>query len=291
MLLKSPEMRPPKQGLGWVLCPTRVTPNDQVLSLAKPQISSLIADSHGPSSGDYCTGDDIQVLRLDTVYREMFPVAFPSESDPFSISNVTKAIASFERTIISAGSGYDRYHYGGEDQAISDSAKRGEVLFFSEPLSCFRCHGGVNFSVATEFEGRSRGEVQFHNTGLYNVAGALSYPLPNVGRYEYTLRSEDVGKFKAPTLRNVPLTAPYMHDGSAKTFDEVLDHYSAGGRTILGSPYAGEGLHNPNKDPLIRGFKLSPPQDRTDLIAFLESLTDEEVVHDQRFGNPWKITK
>jgi cytochrome c peroxidase len=118
----------------------------------------------------------------------------------------------------------------------------------------------------------------------------LSYPAPNVGIYEYTSRPEDVGKFKVPTLRNIALTAPYMHDGSAKTLDAVLNHYSAGGRTIVGSPYAGDGFHNPNKDPLIRGFTLSL-EERTDLIAFLESLTDEEVIHDQRFGNPWENRK
>ena len=114
----------------------------------------------------------------------------------------------------------------------------------------------------------------------------MSYPAPNLGIYEYTSKREDVGKFKAPTLRNIGLTAPYMHDGSAKTLNDVLDHYSAGGRTIVDLPYAGEGFHNPNKDPLIRGFKLSA-QERADLIAFLESLTDDEVIHDQRFVNPW----
>ena len=96
-----------------------------------------------------------------------------------------------------------------------------------------------------------------------------------------------MGKFKTPTLRNIALTAPYMHDGSAPTLEAVLDHYSAGGRTILDSPYAGEGFHNPNKDSLIRGFKLSA-QDRTDLIAFLQSLTDESVLHDQRFESLWQ---
>jgi cytochrome c peroxidase len=220
----------------------------------------------------------------------MFPAAFPTEADPFTISNVTKAIASFERTIISASSPYDRYHYDGDDQAVPESAKRGEALFFSEPLSCFRCHGGFNFTDATDFEGRKSGEIPFHNTGLYNVAGAFSYPQPNVGIYEYTKRPEDIGKFKVPTLRNIALTAPYMHDGSAKTLDDVLDHYSAGGRTITGSPNAGDGFHNPNKDLLIRGFKLSA-QERADLIAFLQSLTDEEVIHDAKYGNPWKNQK
>jgi len=228
----------------------------------------------------------LDVLRSDSLYRITFPAAFPGDPDPFTIQNAMKAIAAFERTIISASSPYDRYHYGSDDKAISDSAKRGEVLFFSERLSCFRCHGGFNFSDATDFEGRRRGETQFHNTGLYNIAGPISYPVPNLGIYEYTSKQEDVGKFKAPTLRNIALTAPYLHDGSAKTLDDVLDHYSAGGRTIVGSPNAGEGFHNPNKDPLIRGFKLSA-QERADLIAFLKSLTDDEVIHDQSFANPW----
>ena len=229
----------------------------------------------------------LQILRLDPAYREMFAAAFPSESDPFTIENVTKAIACFERTIISARSPYDRYHYDRDDSAVSDSAKRGEVLFFSESLSCFRCHGGFNFSDASDYEGRRGREIQFHNTGLYNVAGATSYPQPNIGIYEYTKQSGDVGKFKTPTLRNIALTAPYMHDGSARTLDEVLDHYSSGGRTIANAANAGEGFHNPNKDPLIRGFKLSQT-DRADLIAFLQSLTDQSVIHDEKFADPRK---
>jgi cytochrome c peroxidase len=264
------------------------------LTWSNPNEHSLEHQALTPMFGDHpvelgLTGKGeafLDVLRSDSLYRILFPAAFPGDPDPFTIQNVTKAIASFERTIISAGSPYDRYHYEGDDKTISDSAKRGEVLFFSEPLSCFRCHGGFNFSDAPDFEGRRGREIQFHNTGLYNIAGAMSYPAPNLGIYEYTLKQEDVGKFKAPTLRNIALTAPYMHDGSAKTLNDVLDHYSAGGRTIVGSANAGEGFRNPNKDPLIRGFKLSA-QERADLIAFLESLTDDEVIHDQRFANPW----
>lgn len=230
--------------------------------------------------------DFVRVIRSDAFYVKAFPLAFPEDPDPFTIANVTKAIASFERTIISAASPYDRYHFGGDDKAISDSAKRGETLFFSEPLSCFRCHGGFNFTDATDFEGRKGAEIQFHNTGLYNLAGSLSYPSPNVGIYEHTLQPKDVGKFKAPTLRNIALTAPYMHDGSVETLEGVLDHYSAGGRTIKEPPYTGNGFDNPNKDALIRGFKLTA-QDRVDLIAFLQSLTDDAIIHDLRFANPW----
>jgi cytochrome c peroxidase len=104
----------------------------------------------------------------------------------------------------------------------------------------------------------------------------MSYPAPNVGIYEFTKQTADVGKFKAPTLRNIALTAPYMHDGSIPTLEGVLDHYAAGGRAN----------GNPNKDALIGGFQLSE-QDRADLIAFLNTLTDDAVIHDPVFANPW----
>jgi len=197
------------------------------------------------------------------------------------------AIACFERSIISARSPYDRYHYGGDDTAVSESGKRGEILFFSQNLACFRCHGGFYFSEGTTSAARAPHEIEFHNTGLYNVRGAISYPAPNVGTFEFTKSAKDVGKFKAPTLRNIALTAPYMHDGSIATLEGVLDHYAAGGRTINGGPHAGVGHDNPNKDALIQGFPLSTGE-REDLIHFLETLIDAEALKDERFSNPWR---
>src|SRR5579885_1976332 len=225
-------------------------------------------------------------IRSDPKYRRLFAAAFPADQDPFTIPNVTKAIACFERSLISARSPYDRYHYGGDDSAVSESAKRGEILFFSQQIACFRCHGGFNFSDATVSESNPGREIEFHNTGLYNLKGRFSYPAPNLGIYEFTKSPGDVGKFKAPTLRNIALTAPYMHDGSIATLEGVLDHYAAGGRTIVSGINAGIGHDNPNKDPLIAGFQLSDQQ-RADLIAFLHSLTDDMVLHDSRFANPW----
>jgi cytochrome c peroxidase len=229
-------------------------------------------------------------LRSERKYRALFARAFDSEPDPFSIDHVTQALATFERTIISARSPYDRYHNERDNAAIPEAARRGETLFFSQPLSCFRCHSGFSFSGAVDFEGRSEGNGEgrsaFHNTGLYNLAGALSYPPPNTGIYEVTRKPEDVGKFKAPTLRNIALTAPYMHDGSAATLEDVIAHYAAGGRTIASGPYQGIGHDNPNKSPTVRGFTLGPEQ-RDDLLAFLRSLTDDSLLHDPRFANPW----
>jgi cytochrome c peroxidase len=128
--------------------------------------------------------------------------------------------------------------------------------------------------------------IEFHNTGLYNLRGPLSYPTDNTGAFEVTRNAADAGKFKAPTLRNVAVTAPYMHDGSVATLEDAIDHYAAGGRTIATGEYAGVGRENPNKSSSIRGFTLTKDQ-RADLIAFLQSLTDEALLKDPRFGNPW----
>ncbi|HLK66657.1 MAG TPA: di-heme enzyme [Bryobacteraceae bacterium] len=225
-------------------------------------------------------------LNSDPKYRELFERAFPESADRITVANVTKAIACFERSIISARSPWDRYHYERDESAISDAAKRGEILFFSQPLSCFRCHGGFNFSSATVSDGHEPQGSDFHNTGLYNMPGETSYPAPNVGIFEFTRNPKDVGKFKAPTLRNIALTAPYMHDGSIATLEDVIEHYAAGGRTVRSGAYAGVGRDNPNKDPLVGGSQLSD-QDRSDLVEFLKSLTDRAVLRDSRFANPW----
>jgi cytochrome c peroxidase len=227
--------------------------------------------------------DLLRLIRSDATYRALFPQAFPGEANAFTIGNVAKAIASFERTVVSAGSAYDRFHFLSDTNAIPESAKRGEFLFFLDygGPSCFRCHGGFNFSDAA-----GSSPVEFHNTGLYNLAGPLSYPAPNLGIYERTGRTADVGKFKAPTLRNIALTAPYMHDGSIPTLEDVVDHYAAGGRTIGGGPFAGVGRDNPAKDKLIHGFFMTP-RNRADLVAFLTSLTDKGVTRDEKFADPW----
>jgi cytochrome c peroxidase len=227
-------------------------------------------------------------IARDTVYERLVPLAFPAADAPYTMTNVVRAIAAFERTIISVQSPYDRYRYGGEPGAISEAAKRGETFFFSgQRGSCFQCHGGWNFNGELRYEGRTDARAAFFNTGLYNLPGESSYPAPNTGIHHVTNRPEDMGKFRAPTLRNVAVTAPYMHDGSIKTLDEVLDHYAAGGRTILSGPYAGIGHDNPNKAPNVHGFAFAGTE-KQDLIAFLESLTDSAFLRNPALSNPWK---
>lgn len=217
----------------------------------------------------------LDALQRDPVYQNLFPQVFGNGEDIFTLENVTKAIAAFERTIISARSPYDRYRWDGDSSAISDSAKRGELLFSSsERAGCFQCHGGWNFS-SIRFEGSPARQNENTSRNAFFNTGASSYDPPNRGVYEYTQRPEDVGKFKPPTLRNIALTAPYMHDGSLRTLEEVVDHYAAGGR-----------LDHPNKSRILRPFRLTA-EEKHDLIEFLKTLTDEEVGRDPRWSDPW----
>src|SRR5580704_9220752 len=144
----------------------------------------------------------LDAVRRDPIYRARFPKAFPGSADPYTLANVIKAIAAFERSIVSMRSPYDHYRWGGDSSAISAAAKRGELLFFSsERGGCFQCHAGWNFSSAIQFEGSPVAHGRFFNTGV------SPYAAPNRGLFEQTGRTEDIGKFQAPSLRNVAITA------------------------------------------------------------------------------------
>jgi cytochrome c peroxidase len=234
-------------------------------------------------------------LRADATYQSLFAEAYPDDTDPFTLDNVTRAIASFERVLISGNSPEDRFRRG-DANALSASAQAGRTLFFADEVGCFECHSGKTaqnevafFTSNFDFEGRPLPHIQFDNTGLYNltVNGEDGwYPAPNTGIYAITGRASDMGKFKVPDLRNVAVTGPYMHDGSIATLDAVIDHYAAGGRTIDSGPYAGVGSANPHKSRLVDGFTLTVEQ-RTALLAYLAALTDPAFLTDSRFSNPW----
>lgn len=227
----------------------------------------------------------LAMLREDQDYAPLFAQAFPEADEPVTVRHLTQAIAAFERTLISVNSPYDRYRYGGDANAISASAKRGEVLFNSERLECFHCHGGFNFSDSTMHERLAFKEIAFHNTGLYNLDEQGAYPPENTGVYEITENPAQMGHFRAPTLRNIALTAPYMHDGSVATLAEAIQHYAQGGRTIAVGPRVGVGSQNPLKSTFISGFAITE-QEQADLIAFLESLTDADFIQNPQFSDP-----
>jgi cytochrome c peroxidase len=185
-------------------------------------------------------------LLADPEIANLFVEAFPGE--PLDEAHVRKAIAAFERTLLSGDAPYDRFVWQDNREAMSDAARRGMALFFSPKLACSRCHAGFTFSGPVRFEGLAGEEPFTHDTGLG-------------------------GRFRAPTLRNIAATAPYMHDGRFATLEDVVDYYAAGGS------------HSPGQSPLLTGFRLAE-QERCDLVAFLESLTDTHFIEDTRFSDP-----
>jgi cytochrome c peroxidase len=198
-------------------------------------------------------GHDVWVSKLDRdpVYKAEFRKTFGP--GPATIGKVTSALATFERTILSGNSAFDRYQYGGDKKALSPAALRG-LAIFRDPKrgNCTACH-----TIGEKYALFSDGK--FHNIGVgVNGEGELT----DLGRYNETKVESDKGAFKTPTLRNVAKTAPYMHDGSEKTLKAVVDFYAGGGNS------------NPYLDKEIKEIKLSG-RDRADLIEFLESLTGE----------------
>ena len=224
-------------------------------------------------------------LAADPLYAGLFAAAFPGEAAPVTLDNVRRAIASFERTLISAGSPYDRLLFEDDRQALSEPARRGMRLFFSEEIGCAGCHGGLNLSGSMAVAGAPPPPVEHHNTALYNLDGAGGYPPADTGLAELTGDPADMGRFRAPTLRNIALTAPYMHDGSLPTLAAVIDHYAAGGRN-LGADGRPAKAPSPLRSPGVAGFAIDD-QRRGDLVAFLESLTDDGLTSEARFADPF----
>jgi cytochrome c peroxidase len=253
--------------LGW---------DDPTLTRLEDQILIPLYNTQPPEMG--VTGREEEILnrfKKDSRLREFFRRAFPQDNPQVTMRNVIYALASFERTLISGNSPYDRWAYGADPAALNKDQRAGARLFFSKRLSCFRCHAGFNLSGPVKYAGSKLPGARFHNTGLYSEDGTGAYPEPNTGLHRHTGRDGDMGKFRAPTLRNIALTAPYMHDGSIATLEEVLDHYAAGGRSCA-NPQSADPC--PNVDPLLTGFELTPEQ-KGQLSAFLQALTDQAFIH------------
>ena len=264
------------------------------LTWANPALVTLESQIKVPMFGEFpvelgITGKEQKVLdrfRRDSLYQTMFATSFPAQADPFNYHTIIQALASFTRTLISGDSPYDRYIYGKDTTALSDAEIRGLRVFLSEALECHHCHGGFNFTLSTVHDKTVFVEKPFHNTGLYNLDGEGNYPIDNVGVFEFTAKASDMGKFRAPTLRNIALTAPYMHDGSIQTLEEVIAFYERGGRNIESGPLKGDGKTNPYKSGFVAGFTLTD-QERGDLLAFLRALTDQKFVTNPTFSDPF----
>jgi len=204
---------------------------------------------------------------------ELFRAAFPEDDEPVTLANVVRAIAAFERTLISGDSPLDRYLYRDDRSAMSSTALRGLKLFFSDRARCAECHGSFNLSGPVTFDGAGKIEPSFHNTALYDVDGRGGYPVRDRGLLDMTKKAADMGRFRAPTLRNVAVTAPYMHDGSVPTLRSAVAHYASGGKA------------SPFRSARVRKFRLSSSE-TDDLLAFLESLTDQRFLTNPELADP-----
>jgi cytochrome c peroxidase len=172
-------------------------------------------------------------------YKALFQMAFP---EGVTAANLGRAIACFERVLLRGGSAVDRFRRNGEHAALTPAERHGLWLYESKGR-CWRCHSGPNFS-----------DERYHNTGV-----SWGKDPPDLGRFAVTRKETDRGKFKTPTLRGVALTAPYMHDASLKTLEEVVEFYNCAGGA------------NPNRDPLLAPLELTRDE-ISDLVAFLKAL-------------------
>jgi cytochrome c peroxidase len=214
--------------------------------------ATLEAQSVGPFTNPIEHGfANYDVMRAKMMkiagYRKLFKQAFGE--DNITIDNVGRAIASFQRTILSGNSPADRFDQGQEAGAISAEAQHG-LLLFREKARCTKCHSGFNFT-----------DEKFHNLGLGWDDNKV-----DLGRYMVTKNAEDIGAFKTPTLREVARSAPYTHDGRFKTLEEVVNFYNQGG------------VKNPHQDPLIIPLELTD-EEKHDLVQFLHTLNGEGWQH------------
>lgn len=260
---------------------------------ANPAINSLEKQHERPLYGEHpvelgVKGNENEILGLlkkDKLYQDLFFKIFPSQKDPFIFSNLISAIAAYVRTLKSSQSAYDSY-VNGNEKALSESAKRGKELFSSSRLKCISCHVPPDFTLASVT--RNTDSI-YYNTGLYNVENLNQYPVYDSGLSMVSGKQKDNGKFKTPSLRNVAITAPYMHDGSVNTLEEVIAIYANGGRniSISSGPDWGDGRFHQNKDKRISGFSLNQDEEQ-DLINFLYALTDSTISANPHFTNPWR---
>ena len=183
----------------------------------------------------------VERLRAHKEYTALFQSAF---GEKINADNLAKSLASFERVLLSGNSRIDRFR-AGEVRALSEHERHGLWLYESRG-GCWRCHSGPNFS-----------DESFHNTGV-----SWNRTPIDLGRFAVTNKDSDRGRFKTPSLRNVALTAPYMHDGSLATLEDVLDFYNRGGNK------------NPYLEETVKPLGLTQ-EDKKDLVAFLKALTGE----------------
>lgn len=265
---------------------TRLTWANPTLDTLETQAAVPMFSESGPSTiVELGTTDaSLDSIRSDADYRTKFSSAFGGGAEKITDQNIRRALSSFQRTMLSFGSPFDR-------GTMSAAARRGQLIFDGEVAECFHCHGGFNFTDTFVHNTSAQPEVAFHNNGLYTEADYDAMSPRERGLVDVTGNDADEGKFRAPSLRNVALTFPYMHDGSitcdaafagdddacaTNALEKVIAHYMSGGKAPV---HAGV-------DPtFIRTFSLTTDE-IADLVAFLKSLTDSDFISDTSLSNP-----
>ena len=260
----------------------------KVFDWANPNIKSLEVQMHRPLFGtkpiELGTHKKLKEIKQyfenTEPYNKLIFNQF-GNLDTVSVEKIiTESISAFLKTLNSSNSKFDKYIIG--KAKFNTSEKHGMDLFFSSKLGCSSCHALPNFTLADK-----NFQSQYANTGLFNVGNQNKYPDNDNGIIQYTQNPSDNGKFKIPSLRNVMLTAPYMHDGSVANLGEVIDYYAAGGRNILMGENMGDGRKNNLKSKLIKGFNLNKTE-KKDLLSFLQTLTDSTIFLNPKFQNPFR---
>lgn len=215
-------------------------------------VSSLETQAMSPINNELEMDFDIheaaEGLAESTFYQQLSQESYQREMSAYV---VVRALAAFQRTLISGNSPFDDYFYNNNESALSESQKEGQAIFFGKG-NCSNCHNGFNLT-----------NFGFENNGLY-----LNYT--DKGRSRITLQQTDEGKFKVPTLRNVEKTAPYMHDGSLQTLESVIEHYNNGGK------------NHENQSEFVKPLHLTE-QEKVNLVSFLHALTDETFLNNPDF--------
>ncbi|MCG6146927.1 di-heme enzyme [Leptospira levettii] len=271
------------------------------LTWSNPRMTSLEIQARAPMFGEspielgLSSNVFLDKLRAKSIYQTLFRNAYGNAESAVNEQNVRFAIASFQRSLISGNSKYDQYAFRNNKSALNASEIRGMNLFNGEVAECFHCHGGFNFT-DTSFHGGAKEEFFYHSNGIHDDAYYAGVPSNKRGLFDLTGLASDTGKFRAPSLRNIGVTYPYMHDGSfmcdnannpnitiGKTkadcardaLGKVIDHYASGGQN-----------HTPKDITLIRSFSIQPAE-KENLINFLLALTDEEFLTNPKFASPF----
>ncbi len=222
-------------------------------------------------------------ITSDSTYASLYSLSFPKEHTSITKPQLEFAISAYLKSLKSQNSAYDQYMKG-DKEAMSHSAIAGLQLFASNKLACVQCHKPPSFTLASS--SKNLNEV-YINIGLYKMNTTNEYPENDAGLFHYTHNKNDDGKFKIPSLRNVAITSPYMHDGSMITLNEIIDLYASGGRNIEKGKLKGDGRAHKNKHSLIHGFEITK-EEKIDLINFLIALTDTSYLSNEHFLNPFR---